>query len=56
MDALADGAALTGLLEGTPVAMPIGDAHASLPALNVSGGGEALMVVGTSGVLMVNAG
>ena len=51
----ADGAALTGLLEGTPVAMPIGDAHASLPALNVSGGGEALMVVGTSGVLMVNS-
>lgn len=51
----AEGAALTGLLEGTPVAMPIGDAHASLPALNVAGDGVALMVVGTSGVLMVNA-
>lgn len=51
----AEGAKLTGLLEGTPVAMPIGDAHASLPALNVSGDGEALMVVGTSGVLMVNS-
>ena len=51
----AAGAELTGLLEGTPVAMPIGDAHASLPALNVSGDGEALLVVGTSGVLMVNA-
>ena len=51
----AEGAALTGLMEGTPVAMPIGDAHASLPALNVSGDGEALLVVGTSGVLMVNA-
>jgi len=48
------GAELTGLLEGTPVAMPIGDAHAALPALNVSGDGDALMVVGTSGVLMVN--
>ena len=51
----AEGAKLTGLLEGTPVAMPIGDAHASLPALNVSKDGEALMVVGTSGVLMVNS-
>ena len=48
------GAELTGLLEGTPVAMPIGDAHAALPALNVSGDGDALLVVGTSGVLMVN--
>ena len=51
----AEGAKRTGLLEGTPVAMPIGDAHASLPALNVSRDGEALMVVGTSGVLMVNS-
>ncbi len=50
-----EGAKLTGLLEGTPVAMPIGDAHASLPALNVSKDAEALMVVGTSGVLMVNS-
>ena len=60
VDALAgyispEGAELTGLPVGTPVAMPIGDAHASLPALNVSGEGEALMVVGTSGVLMVNS-
>ena len=49
-----EGAALTGLLPGTPVAMPVGDAHAAMPALNVTGDGESLLVVGTSGVLMVN--
>lgn len=49
-----EGAELTGLCPGTPVAMPIGDAHASLPALNVTGDGETLLVIGTSGVLMVN--
>lgn len=50
----AAGAALTGLPEGTPVAIPVGDAHAAMPALNVTGDGECLLVIGTSGVLMVN--
>ena len=50
----AEGAALTGLKEGTVVAMPIGDAHAAMPALNVTGEGQCMLVVGTSGVLMVN--
>ena len=48
------GAALTGLLPGTPVAMPVGDAHAAMPALNVTGDKESLLVLGTSAVLMVN--
>lgn len=48
------GAALTGLCPGTPVAMPIGDAHAAMPALNIAGQGEGMLIVGTSGVIMVN--
>ncbi len=48
------GAKLTGLPVGIPVAMPIGDAHASMSALNVTGDGEGLLVIGTSGVLMLN--
>jgi L-ribulokinase len=43
-----EGAALTGLAEGTPVAIPMIDAHAALPALNVTGEGEMLAVIGTS--------
>ena len=50
----ANGASLTGLLPGTPVALPLLDAHASLPALGVTGEGEMVMIVGTSGVLMLN--
>lgn len=50
----ARGAALTGLKEGTVVAMPVGDAHAAMPALNVTGAGQCMLVIGTSGVLMVN--
>lgn len=49
-----EGAALTGLCPGTPVAMPVGDAHASLPGLNISGEGSALLLIGTSGVMEVN--
>ena len=48
------GAALTGLKAGTVVAMPVGDAHAAMPALNVTGDGQCMLVVGTSGVLLVN--
>ncbi len=49
-----EGAVLTGLPVGTPVAMPFADAHASLPGLNVTGDGDALLVLGTSSVLMLN--
>lgn len=51
----AQGAVLTGLREGTPVAMPIADAHAAMPALNVTQCGQCALVVGTSGVLLINA-
>ena len=51
----AAGAALTGLMEGTPVAIPMGDAHAAMPALNITEPGQCLLVLGTSGVLMVNS-
>lgn len=49
-----EGAALTGLAEGTVVAMPLGDAHAAMPALNVTKIGQAMVVIGTSGVVMAN--
>ena len=50
----AEGAALIGLKAGTVVAMPVGDAHAAMPALNITGAGQCMLVIGTSGVLMVN--
>lgn len=49
-----EGAALTGLAEGTVVAMPLGDAHAAMASLNVTKPGQAMVVIGTSGVVMVN--
>ncbi len=51
----ARGAALTGLSEGTPLASPMIDAHASMPALNAVGEGEMMMVVGTSCCHIVNS-
>ena len=50
----AEGAKLTGLLEGTKVAMPMGDCHAAMPALNVTKPDQALLVIGTSGVIMAH--
>jgi L-ribulokinase len=38
----------TGLKEGTPVAVAIVDAHASLPACKISEAGKMLMILGTS--------
>ena len=48
------GAALTGLCEGTPVALPIIDAHAAMPALNITENGEMMMILGTSGCYILN--
>ena len=49
-----EAAKLTGLLEGTVVAIPVGDAHAAMPALNITKSGESMLVIGTSGVLLSN--
>lgn len=51
----AEGARLTGLKEGTPVATPVLDAHASVPALGLSREGELLMILGTSGVYLIHS-
>ena len=51
----ARGAAMTGLLPGTPLALPIVDSHAAIPALNVAREGELLLVVGTSSCHIINA-
>ncbi len=42
------GAALCGLLPGTPVALPMIDAHAALPAIGVAAPGEMALILGTS--------
>ena len=51
----ASGAELTGLKEGTAVAIPIIDAHASIPALGITDESTMLLIVGTSGVAMINS-
>lgn len=48
------GAALVGLLPGTPVAVPAIDAHAAMPALNLTGEGDLMVIVGTSACHLVN--
>lgn len=42
------GSKLTGLKEGTAVAIPIIDAHAALPAAGIAEGGKLMLIVGTS--------
>lgn len=42
------GAEITGLLEGTPVAVANIDAHVALPAVRITGPGKMLMIMGTS--------
>lgn len=49
-----EGAALTGLTEGTAVAVPAIDAHAAMPALNLTGSGDLMVIVGTSACHLVN--
>ena len=48
------GAELTGLLEGTPLALPVPDATAALPALGITEPGVLLSIIGTSGVLLAH--
>ncbi len=44
----ADGAALTGLCAGIPVALPMIDAHAAMPAVGAVNPGDFMMIIGTS--------
>lgn len=49
------GSRLTGLPIGTPLALPMIDAHAAMPALNITGDGDLMMIVGTSGCHILNS-
>ncbi|MBR4017134.1 MAG: ribulokinase [Oscillospiraceae bacterium] len=49
------GAALTGLCPGTTVAVPQIDAHAAMPALQITGAGELMLIMGTSACHIANA-
>ncbi len=51
----AEGAELTGLKEGTTVAVPQIDAHAAMPALQITEAGELMLIMGTSACHIVNA-
>lgn len=48
------GAAMTGLLPGTPLALPMLDAEVAMLSLNVTAPGTTLLILGTSGVQMVH--
>ena len=50
-----EGADLTGLSVGTVVAVPQIDAHAAMPALQITGDGELMIIMGTSSCQIVNA-
>ena len=50
-----EGEALTGLKQGTPVALPVLDAEAAMPALGIAGQGELMLILGTSGCFIVNS-
>ena len=51
----ASGAALLGLCPGAAVSTPCLDAHSPMPALGMDRPGELMLIVGTSGVQVVNA-
>ena len=51
----ARGAQLTGLKVGTPVALPMIDAHAAMPALNITGDGDLMLILGTSACHILNS-
>lgn len=47
------GSRLTGLPQGIPVAVPIIDAHAGLPAAGVAQGGKLVLIIGTSSCQLI---
>ena len=49
------GAELTGLNIGTPVSLPMIDAHAAMPALNITDDGDLMLIVGTSACHILNS-
>ena len=49
------GAELTGLKKGTHLALPILDAEAAMPALNITEPGVLMAIVGTSGVQLIHS-
>lgn len=51
----ARGAELTGLCEGTPLALPIIDAEAPIPALGITDEGVLMLVLGTSGCHVIHS-
>ncbi len=51
----ARGAALCGLTQNTVLSLPMIDAHAAMPALNVTDDGELMLILGTSACQIVNA-
>ena len=50
-----EGAMLSGLCEGTAVALPLIDAHAPMAALNMTRAGDMIMALGTSGCYILNS-
>ncbi len=51
----AAGAALTGLAEGTAIALPMIDAHAAMPAVGAVEPGDFVMIIGTSTCHLMHA-
>ena len=50
-----DGAKLCGLEIGTPVSLPMIDAHSAMPALNITKDGDLMLIVGTSACHILNS-
>lgn len=50
-----NGAKLCGLEVGTPVALPMIDAHSAMPALNITADGDLMLIVGTSACHILNS-
>jgi L-ribulokinase len=50
-----EGALLTGLAVGTPVALPMIDAHAAMPALGITDDGDLMLIEGTSACHILNS-
>lgn len=49
------GSEMTGLNVGTPISVPLLDAHASMPALGLDEEGTLMLILGTSGVQMLHS-